>query len=852
MTHSTRVHAELLLSHTEWSRALALRLVHEAADADELLQDTAVRVLERPPAERGNVRGWLAAVMKSVLAQRRRGDARRRARERASAQPERVTSGADAIERASMHRLLVDTLMRLDEPWRTTLVLRYFDDLGPRQIAARLGVPLDTVRSRLRHGLAEMRERLDRSNGGDREAWLEGLAPLAALPRSGVSLSTAQGVLIMNAKLKTVLAVACLVGGLSFLPRVLSPAAPTPPSLDVEGRNLAAVELGTPVETPAVSAGEGGQRTTIEQASVESEEPFESATPTMVVVGLVLDLDARPTGAVQLEYAPEEGDRVAFESAADGHFEVAVPLGAGTISCVHPGLTTMLAGDVEPDAGATLIVVCARSIDIGGSVGDAEGRPVSGTEIELVVPRGVQRRFPYVLDASLEIERVVRTDASGRFALNGVPAVQGSQLVTRSEGFLPDERAAPLITRTDVRIELQSVEAAGAPLRGTVLDEHGEPVAGARVGAALAVTRTDARGVFAFAPEVRAEAREVVAVTQGALPGRERALETPEGPAWPDHVVVRLGGEPLDLTGIVVDGDGRPVAGAHVYVADPTKLGNEDGAPSHVEGFIAGIGSKPEVEREGAPLANTPTSFWSWVVTDADGRFHLRGLLARDYRLRAFHAETLAMVDAGPFRGGERVVRLVLPLEDGSSVAGRVVDASGDPVAGARVRSFQRAFTVRGIGEVTHSWDRSGPADSSDANGRFALGHVARSGVWLLVDADGFRTRSVRLDEVADTDEVLIELDANQVAVGHFQLVLGETKRADAFALVDRFGEPLPIMLRRGGYRTSRERWELVDGRSYVLYASANAAELVLFLDGVEVERTPVALVEGELVTLER
>ena len=67
----------------------------------------------------------------------------------------------------------------LDAIHRDALVLRYHDDLPPRDVARRLGVPLDTARSRLRRGLELLRTRLDAAYGGDRRAW--GAALLLAL-----------------------------------------------------------------------------------------------------------------------------------------------------------------------------------------------------------------------------------------------------------------------------------------------------------------------------------------------------------------------------------------------------------------------------------------------------------------------------------------------------------------------------------------------------------------------------------------------------------------------------------------------------------------------------------------------
>jgi RNA polymerase sigma factor (sigma-70 family) len=57
---------------------------------------------------------------------------------------------------------VIDAVLSLSEPIRSTIVLRYLEDLPPREVARRLGVPIETVRSRSRRGLEDMRATLGR------------------------------------------------------------------------------------------------------------------------------------------------------------------------------------------------------------------------------------------------------------------------------------------------------------------------------------------------------------------------------------------------------------------------------------------------------------------------------------------------------------------------------------------------------------------------------------------------------------------------------------------------------------------------------------------------------------------
>src|SRR5262249_47014883 len=67
----------------------------------------------------------------------------------------------------------------LEEPYRSTLLARYFDELPPTEIARALDVSVETVKTRLKRGLAQLRERLDsiRPEGTTLEA---GLLPLCS------------------------------------------------------------------------------------------------------------------------------------------------------------------------------------------------------------------------------------------------------------------------------------------------------------------------------------------------------------------------------------------------------------------------------------------------------------------------------------------------------------------------------------------------------------------------------------------------------------------------------------------------------------------------------------------------
>ena len=165
--------AEALLAHDAFLRRLARQLVGDDAGADDLVQDTWLAALRRPA---GGDRGWLATIARNLLRNRHRDDTLRRIREAESAQDDWVVPAADVVARESVRQDLVNTVLALDEPYRSTVLLHFFEGLTSSAIGARAGVSAGTVRSRLKRGLDLLRGRLD-ARHGDRQTWVVGLLP---------------------------------------------------------------------------------------------------------------------------------------------------------------------------------------------------------------------------------------------------------------------------------------------------------------------------------------------------------------------------------------------------------------------------------------------------------------------------------------------------------------------------------------------------------------------------------------------------------------------------------------------------------------------------------------------------
>src|SRR5882672_4636988 len=170
---------EGLLENTGWMKGLARGLVRDPHRAEDLVQDAAVALLQKRSAAIRSPGSWLRGVLGKLASRSRRDDDRRRRREERVARLERVTESPEGVlERAELRRTILDAVLALEEPYRTTVLLRFFEEKSVRAIASELGLPAATVRTRLARALERLRRRLDRLHGGDRAAWCAVLVPL--------------------------------------------------------------------------------------------------------------------------------------------------------------------------------------------------------------------------------------------------------------------------------------------------------------------------------------------------------------------------------------------------------------------------------------------------------------------------------------------------------------------------------------------------------------------------------------------------------------------------------------------------------------------------------------------------
>ena len=149
---------------------LARRIVSRPEDAEEVVQDVFAQVwrqASRYQDTRASVAGWMIMLARTRAIDRLRARRARPDDDRAAApasgtvlmsadpDPEALTLSAQNVERVR------EACASLPEPLKSLLDLAYYQGLSHSEIAAATGVPLGTVKTRLRTAMDLLRQKMD-------------------------------------------------------------------------------------------------------------------------------------------------------------------------------------------------------------------------------------------------------------------------------------------------------------------------------------------------------------------------------------------------------------------------------------------------------------------------------------------------------------------------------------------------------------------------------------------------------------------------------------------------------------------------------------------------------------------
>ncbi len=261
------------LDHELQRHALALRgiardLLRDTHAAEDVSQQALMQAAAQRDLQPGPLGGWLYRTVVNFAHQWRRRENRHAARLTKLPEPPPVEATLDRLSRAETLQAVTQAVLALEEPYQTTILQRYFEDLPPRVIAVRSGCSLATVKSRLARGMALLRAQLDRECRGDRERWRLALAGTFGLPTAaaaaaaGITIST--GLWIMGTTTKTLAAAGLLfAGGLLVYTFGKDPAPPGDPARAAETTGTASAATG---------ATENKTSTAVREAAVDASD----------------------------------------------------------------------------------------------------------------------------------------------------------------------------------------------------------------------------------------------------------------------------------------------------------------------------------------------------------------------------------------------------------------------------------------------------------------------------------------------------------------------------------------------------------------------------------------------------
>ncbi|MEJ7735356.1 MAG: sigma-70 family RNA polymerase sigma factor [Polyangiaceae bacterium] len=159
--------AELYDRYSAMSLGLALKIVRDQIEAEDVVHDAFIAVVERSAQfkpERGTVVAWLVTTVRNLSLDRSRRRIRRAQitdeelrHEPAEPIPDPESLSWQQRERAGIRAALAT----LSDSQRATLELAFFEGLSYPEIAEREKIPLGTVKSRAARALSALRAALD-------------------------------------------------------------------------------------------------------------------------------------------------------------------------------------------------------------------------------------------------------------------------------------------------------------------------------------------------------------------------------------------------------------------------------------------------------------------------------------------------------------------------------------------------------------------------------------------------------------------------------------------------------------------------------------------------------------------
>lgn len=728
------VSSEILRALTDggWFKNLATSLA--GRDSDDLVQDVALRALRRPPKHEATG-PWLVAVLRHRAASLWRSKARRSKRERVAANREVVESKTDQDGKNELRAIVARELLALPEPYRSTLLRRFFEERSFAEIADLDGVEVGTVRWRQHHALALLRTRLDRRYGDDRAAWLPLLVPLP-------QLSTHAAAWGFFMKTSTSLVAAGLFAALGvwfWLGQVSNSTDPSPAQSvveadrEVEPATPSLQESATPPLresfTELAAAPDAVSPVAADRARLRVRFVDPSGVP---IRGARVGVSMRPSRTV-LRDDPQATSgtdgRAVLEFASRFPGE---PIGDSLFATI-----AFEAEDYQRQS-TEILLWRGRDLDLGdvvlreagrivGRVLDTSGRAVDDA---LVVARFRNSDLGGAPPGSESSPPSTRTNSRGEFVIHSASPGFVSISAGDVKGNASESVLVAVTAGMETRVRDLLVVEDGTPrVHGRIVDPHGAPLAGAEIllfgweddrsvpSVTYRATSDDA-GYYGVRLERTGEAEDLQRYTLLVFDGDGRGAPlrvdsiTPDVPPFDAPLNLKLA-EPTTLTLRVVSRFGAPI---EQFLAVEELIEGDEELETRLL-TPGGVARFPGGQLE---FARPPTRFQISIV-----------------------APGFRCVERPIFDPAQLGAEVVVMLEPNVPIRGRVVDARG-PVEGARV-SLARPLATEGmasIGKIAGAFPVEFAGAGvvpvlTDATGRFEIAPTASGDYRLHAAAPG-------------------------------------------------------------------------------------------------------------------
>jgi protocatechuate 3,4-dioxygenase beta subunit len=373
---------------------------------------------------------------------------------------------------------------------------------------------------------------------------------------------------------------------------------------------------------------------------------------------------------------------------------------------VAPGTHVLLASDgthakvrsapiAVTDHDVTGVTLTMRDGGIvGGRVVDSNGHAIPFAEV----------RAAPVSGAAMAQGRQVVAEKDGTFELRGLSRtkVQVRAVSTDASSQLLDVDLSARPVQRDLRLVLDQT----GTISGVVVDEHGAPVPEVQVSAGVDYL-SDARASLAAVSNASTNGAGEFVIR--GLPGGSYRLRASAGTSptrdWETPGVVAKPGD----------------TNVRVTLATPAVL----------VGKIALDSGAPPID------ARVQVGFHLATPAASDGTFRVDSLTPGTYDVHVFGGQFAPLTRSDvKLEAGKTTDLGTLVAPRGRTLVGRVVDASGTPVAGARVAVSKSLVGMEGADDQMQALaELSGERDAvTDANGAFSIVGISKSAAYAGAD----------------------------------------------------------------------------------------------------------------------